>query len=123
LACIFVDKKTIWVYDTCAAIGNGATRGILVKGGCYLETAGKLDVVLFDKTWTLTVGRPRVETIKPLYESYNEEKILALAASGEAQANHPLGRAVLEKAAEMGIEVPANTYCEVMVGQGMEGCG
>ncbi|MDA8235509.1 MAG: cation-translocating P-type ATPase [Clostridia bacterium] len=102
-----------------AAIGNGATRGILVKGGCHLEIAGKLDTVLFDKTGTLTVGRPRVETIKVIAEGYTPEEILALAASGETQANHPLGRAVLEKAAELGLEVPPNSSCEVILGQGI----
>ncbi|MHB8171654.1 MAG: heavy metal translocating P-type ATPase [Thermincolia bacterium] len=102
-----------------AAVCNGATRGILVKGGCYLETAGKLDTVLFDKTGTLTVGRPRVETIKDIGNGYTPEEILAQAASGETQANHPLGRAILEKAAELGVAVPPNTSCEVILGQGI----
>ncbi|MBM7865244.1 heavy metal translocating P-type ATPase [Heliobacterium gestii] len=102
-----------------AAMGNGARRGILIKGGSYLEEAGQVDVVLFDKTGTLTEGRPRVSRIISLHEDYGPEEVLALAASGELHTNHPLASAVVEKAREMELVVPEHSDDEVVIGHGV----
>lgn len=81
-----------------AAIARAARSGILVKGGKYLEEAGRADVILFDKTGTLTEGKPRVDEIVAA-EGHESELVLARAASVEQNSTHPLAFAVL-KAAE-----------------------
>lgn len=103
-----------------AAMGNAASRGILIKGGCYLEAAGRLDTVLFDKTGTLTEGRPEVSTYVSLEDQYTPEQILALAAAGEMHTNHPLALAVVNKALENGQEIPAYQDKETIIGKGLK---
>ncbi|GAB6158163.1 cation-translocating P-type ATPase [Desulfotomaculum varum] len=103
-----------------AAMGNAASRGILVKGGCYLEAAGRLDTVLFDKTGTLTEGRPEVSTYVSLDDNYSPEQILALAAAGEMHTNHPLALAVVNKARESREEIPVYQDKEIIPGKGLK---
>ncbi|HJV47280.1 MAG TPA: cation-translocating P-type ATPase [Bacillota bacterium] len=79
-----------------AGIGNGARKGILIKGGDHLEKASKVDVVAFDKTGTLTVGKPEVTRIKSYHMQENE--LLKLTARAEIGSEHHLGRAVIEEA-------------------------
>src|ERR1700722_12397224 len=78
-----------------AAIGNGARRGILIKGGSHLEQAGRVDAIVFDKTGTLTVGRPVVTNIIALHDDWRPEQVLAYAASSELHSRHPLAEAVI----------------------------
>ncbi len=80
-----------------ASIGRAAKSGILVKGGIYLEEAGRADVVLFDKTGTLTQGNPRVDQVVAA-EGVDTDKVLARAASVEQDSTHPLAQAVLKAA-------------------------
>ncbi|OAT67957.1 copper-transporting ATPase [Mycobacteroides immunogenum] len=102
-----------------AAIGNGARRGILVKGGSHLELAGRVDAVVFDKTGTLTVGRPVVTNIVAFDPDWEPEQVLAYAASSEIHARHPLGEAVIRSTEERHISIPPHEECEVLVGLGM----
>lgn len=102
-----------------AAIGNGARRGILVKGGSHLELAGRVDAVVFDKTGTLTVGRPVVTNIVAFDADWDPEQVLAYAASSEIHARHPLGEAVIRSTEERHISIPPHEECEVLVGLGM----
>lgn len=102
-----------------AAMGNAASRGILIKGGCYLEAAGRLDTVLFDKTGTLTEGRPEVNTYASLDDRYSPEQILALAAAGEMHTNHPLALAVIRKTHELKEEIPRYQEKELLIGKGL----
>lgn len=76
-----------------AAIGAAARRGILIKGGKYLEALQRADVLLIDKTGTLTLGRPQITDIVPLGGSSPDE-VLALAAAAERYSEHPLAEAV-----------------------------
>ncbi len=80
-----------------AAIGRAARSGVLVKGGLFLEEAGRADVVLFDKTGTLTEGKPRVDGVVSI-AGIDTNEVLAKAASVEANSTHPLARAVLKAA-------------------------
>jgi len=80
-----------------AAIGRAAKAGILVKGGRFLEEAGRANVVLFDKTGTLTRGEPRIDSIVSA-EGIDKRDVLASAASVEQNSTHPLAHAVLKAA-------------------------
>ena len=102
-----------------AAIGNGARRGILIKGGSHLEEAGRVDAVVFDKTGTLTVGRPVVTNLVAFHKDWQPEQVLAYAASSEIHSRHPLAEAVIRSTKERHIEIPPHEECEVLVGLGM----
>ena len=102
-----------------AAIGNGARRGILIKGGSHLEQAGRVDAVVFDKTGTLTVGRPVVTNLVAFHKDWEPEQVLAYAASSEIHSRHPLAEAVIRSTRERHIAIPPHEECEVLVGLGM----
>ncbi|AIF52147.1 cation-translocating P-type ATPase [Pelosinus sp. UFO1] len=103
-----------------AAIGNAASRGILVKGGRYLEEAGKIDFLLFDKTGTLTEGKSAVTKVISLHNGYDSNSILTLAAAAEANANHPLANAIKEAAENQGIVLPCVPDSEMTIGRGVK---
>ena len=102
-----------------AAIGNGARRGILIKGGSHLEQAGRVNAIVFDKTGTLTVGRPIVTNVVALHKDWQPEEVLAYAASSEIHSRHPLAEAVIRSTTERHISIPPHEQCEVLVGLGM----
>ena len=77
--------------------GKGAEHGVLIKGGAALETTHKIDMVVFDKTGTITEGKPVVTDIITA-EGINEEELLMLTASAEKGSEHPLGEAIVEEA-------------------------
>ncbi len=80
-----------------ASIGAAARRGLLIKGGKYLETLNRADVLLLDKTGTLTLGQPRIIDISPS-SGFSADDVLVLAASAERYSEHPLAEAVREAA-------------------------
>jgi Cd2+/Zn2+-exporting ATPase len=88
-----------------AAIGNAAHQGILIKGGVYLELMGKLKTLFLDKTGTLTKGKPEVVGIQ-CFDSADEKEVLYWAAVAEKRSEHPLGKAVVQKAEERGFTIP-----------------
>ncbi|GAA3235609.1 cation-translocating P-type ATPase [Pseudonocardia petroleophila] len=102
-----------------AAIGNGARRGILIKGGAHLEAAGRVDAVVFDKTGTLTQGRPVVTNVVSFDDDWSPEQVLAYSASSEIHSRHPLAQAVIRSTEERHIAIPPHEECEVLLGQGM----
>jgi len=103
-----------------AAIGTAGRNGILIKGGVHLENLARVRVVALDKTGTLTVGQPRVTEIVPL-NGHRESEVLATAAALEARSQHPLAQAILDRAAEQGIEsVPAEDF-QSLTGAGATG--
>lgn len=103
-----------------AAIGNAASRGILVKGGRYLEEAGKINYLLFDKTGTLTAGKPAVTQVIPVHRKYDSKSILTLAAAAEANANHPLANAIKAAAEKQGITLSCVPDSEMTIGRGVK---
>lgn len=118
-----------------SAIGNGARRGILFKGGVYVETAATIKVVTFDKTGTLTIGDPQVTDIIPLSTANAEsadheisaqsaqsvDDLLRLAAAIEAKSEHPLAQAVVKMAEKRGLTVPEAAEFQATTGQGVRG--
>jgi Cu+-exporting ATPase len=84
----------------------GIRRGILIKSGAALESAYAVDTVVFDKTGTLTTGQLQVTNIVPLnYGAYDENSMIQVAASCEAESEHPLARAVVNYSKSKNIEL------------------
>jgi Cu+-exporting ATPase len=99
------------------ATGRGAHAGILVRDAQALEALAKVDVVVVDKTGTLTEGKPKVVAI----ESDDEREALRLAASLERASEHPLANAIVNAAIERGIELTNATDIETTPGRGIRG--
>ncbi len=106
-----------------SAMTNAASRGVLIKGGRYLEALSRVRVFALDKTGTLTEGRPVVTEIVEICTCGEcpEDCGLQHAASLEAQSSHPLARALLAEAAARGVTVPGAQSVTVLSGRGMEG--
>lgn len=85
-------------------IGRSARLGAIVKGGEYLEALGKVDMVVFDKTGTVTIGEPKVLGVR-LAVGVTEDHLLAAAAAAELWSEHPLGKAIILRAEALGITV------------------
>lgn len=101
-----------------AAIGNTARNGVLVKHGTAMEQVGKVDVVAFDKTGTVTFGEPVVTKVTPL-NGYNENDLLRLSASAERSSEHPLAKAIVKEATDKGLEVIKPEDFESLAGHGI----
>jgi Cu+-exporting ATPase len=82
--------------------GKGAENGILIKSGEALETAHKINTIIFDKTGTLTKGKPEVTDI--IAHGLSENEVLFYASSAEKGSEHPLGEAIIKKAADNNIK-------------------
>lgn len=90
-----------------AAIGQATKHGVIIKSGEALEKMGKVDTIAFDKTGTLTYGKLQVSDIVP-FGGVSENDLLTLTASAESRSEHPLGKAITEKAIAMGGNVPSD---------------
>ncbi len=100
------------------AVGRGAQLGVLFKGGDALERLAHLDAIVLDKTGTLTVGRPVLESIHPLGK-HDPNELLALAAAAEERSNHPLAHAIVDHARALGISWSAAEEVQVLPGRGL----
>ncbi len=98
--------------------GMGAKNGILFKTAVSLEEAGKVQVVALDKTGTITSGEPKVTDLLPT-EGITEEELLTNAFALEKKSEHPLARAVLQKAGELEIKVPEVEEFQALPGNGL----
>jgi Cu+-exporting ATPase len=98
--------------------GNGAQHGILIRNAAALELAEKINVLAVDKTGTLTEGQPRVTDVLPA-PGVSEDELLALAASLEQGATHPLAQAVVTRAAGLTLKAPGEM--QAVVGKGVKG--
>jgi Zn2+/Cd2+-exporting ATPase len=112
------------VISTPVSIVSGLTamarRGVLIKGGAFLETIGQLKAVAVDKTGTITEGRPRVTQVVPL-NSADEAEITRIAAAIDTHSDHPLAQAVVKYAQEHGIDFPRSENYQARTGRGAEG--
>ena len=98
--------------------GKGAEHGILIKGGASLETAHKIKKVVFDKTGTITMGKPFVTDLINLGH-YTDDEILLLAASAEKKSEHPLGEAIVQYGLEKLGALAEPASFESITGQGI----
>ncbi len=101
-----------------ASIGGSAKRGLLIKGGKYLETLTRADVVLVDKTGTLTLGQPQITDVIPL-NGFSVSEVLALAASAERYSEHPLAEAVRVAARAQNLPLSEPQNFEAVPGMGI----
>lgn len=101
-----------------ASIGGAAKRGLLIKGGKYLELLARADVVLLDKTGTLTLGKPQVTDVISL-NGLEKFEILQLAASSERYSEHPLAEAVRSAARQQDIRLLEPQNFESVPGKGI----
>ncbi|MCM1989733.1 heavy metal translocating P-type ATPase [Oceanirhabdus seepicola] len=100
--------------------GKGAQYGVLIKSGEALETAHKLNYIIFDKTGTITEGKPKVTDIIA-HGEYSNEDILKISASIEKGSEHPLGEAIVREANEKKIELWNGEDIKAVPGHGIEG--
>jgi P-type Cu+ transporter len=99
--------------------GKGAENGVLIKSGGALETTHKVDTIVFDKTGTITEGKPKVTDIVTA-NGISEEELLILAASAEKGSEHPLGEAIVRDAEEKGHKLLKTETFNAIVGHGIE---
>lgn len=97
--------------------GKGAEHGVLIKSGEALEIAHKLNTIVFDKTGTITEGKPVVTDIIPL--GISEEELLMYAASSEKASEHPLGEAIVKKAEMLKLDLKPVNHFEALPGLGI----
>lgn len=99
-------------------VGRAAEFGILIKNGDTLENAGQIDVAAFDKTGTITEGKPEVDDI--IAYGISNEELIKLAASVEQNSNHPIAKAIVNKSKELNLELNQTTEFENITGKGLK---
>jgi Cu+-exporting ATPase len=100
--------------------GRGAQAGVLVRNAEALELMEKIDTLVVDKTGTLTVGKPKLVAVETV-GGFSEAEVLRLGASLERGSEHPLAAAIVEGAAERGIDLPASSDFQSRTGKGVIG--
>ncbi|MCQ9209174.1 heavy metal translocating P-type ATPase [Granulicatella seriolae] len=101
-----------------SAIGNAAKNGVLIKGGTFLEKAGELTAIAFDKTGTITEGKPQVTEVS-VYEG-SKETFLQILASLEGHTTHPIGKAIVSFVEEQELSMIESTDFQTITGKGIE---
>lgn len=102
-----------------AGIGKAAKNGIIIKGGEVMESFSRINGLIFDKTGTLTEGEPQVTAVKSF--GISEKELLSMAAAAEMLSDHPLGRAIIRKTAEIGQEPSEKAkQVEIFKGKGLK---
>lgn len=112
--CALVISTPIAIYS---AIGNASSSGILIKGGRYLEAMARLKAMAFDKTRTLTYGRPIVTDVIP-FNGHSREDLLSCAAGLELFSEHPLAHSIVDAAKKEGLKPHKVEEFESVVGKG-----
>jgi len=101
-----------------AVMGGLAKKGVIVKGGVYVQEMSKVDTVVIDKTGTLTLGDPEVTDVVGL-EGCSEEQVLTYASAAERFSKHPLAHAIMAKAEALGISSESGVSSDYMAGKGI----
>ena len=100
------------------AVGKAAERGILIRNGDALQLARSVDTVVFDKTGTVTQGRPFLTDVVSI-DGISEKELLSLSATAETGSEHPLAKAVVEAAETRGIDLADMSEFETLPGLGI----
>ncbi len=114
--CALVISTPVAIYS---AIGNASSKGILVKGGKYLEALAKIRAIGLDKTRTITSGKPVVSDVLP-FPGVDREELLACGAGTEIFSEHPLAQAIVDTAKQEGFEPHNVQQFKSVVGQGAQ---
>jgi len=101
-----------------AVMGGLAKKGVIVKGGVYVQEMSKIDTVVIDKTGTLTLGDPEVTDIVEL-DGCSQKQVLTYAAAAEKLSSHPLARAIAAKAQELGANPTGSLSSDYLAGKGI----
>ena len=104
-----------------AALAHAARRGVLIKGGVYLERLVDLKAIALDKTGTLTAGQPRLTHFQPLVDDIAEDALLRRVAALEAHSEHPVAQAIVAAARERGLTWEDPEGVQALPGRGLEG--
>ncbi len=115
--CALVISTPITIFS---AIGNATKRGVLIKGGRYIEELGKIKAIAFDKTRTLTKGESIVSDIIP-FNGFSKKEVLACASGIESFSEHPLAQSVIKEAKKHGLDPHKFTNFEAVSGKGLKG--
>ncbi len=103
-----------------AGVAQAARNGVLVKGGAHLENLGRLKAIAFDKTGTVTHGKPEVTDIVAIQESGKKEAdVLSIAAGAESRSAHPLAQAIVRSARTQGVPASVMDEVESLTGRGL----
>ncbi len=115
--CALVISTPVSVFS---ALGNANKKGILIKGGRFLEEMGNVKAIAFDKTRTLTVGEPRVSDIIT-FNGYSRNEVLSCIAGIETYSEHPLAKSIIEKAKESQLPIHQFSAFKAIPGKGLTG--
>jgi Cd2+/Zn2+-exporting ATPase len=115
--CALVISTPVAIFS---AIGNATQRGALIKGGRFIEEMGRVKVIAFDKTRTLTKGEPIVSDVFA-FDDLSPEEVLACAAGMESFSEHPIAKSILAKAEEERIQPHPFENFEAVSGKGLKG--
>jgi Cd2+/Zn2+-exporting ATPase len=115
--CALVISTPITIFS---AIGNATKRGVLIKGGKFIEELGKIKAIAFDKTRTLTKGEPIVSDIIP-FNGFSKEEVLACASGIESFSEHPLAKSIIGEAKKYNISPHRFTNFSAVAGKGLTG--
>jgi P-type Cu+ transporter len=99
--------------------GKAAENGILVRGGEALEMTRRIDTIVLDKTGTITRGKPAVTDVLPV-TGVSETELLRLSAAAELGSEHPLGEAIVKRAQELELDLPAAEQFDSITGKGVQ---
>lgn len=114
--CALVISTPVSIYS---ALGNAANKGILIKGGRYLEAIGNIKAIALDKTRTLTFGNPIVTDVIP-FGSYTKESLLSCAAGIEIQSEHPLAKSIVQAAKDEKYVPHSVENFQIKIGKGAQ---
>ncbi|MDF2595511.1 MAG: cation-transporting ATPase [Clostridia bacterium] len=101
-----------------ASINSAVKKGILIKGGAFIEQMSNTDTIIFDKTGTITEGKPKVVGTYICDEGYTEQEFMELACAAEETSSHPLADAVLNYGRKLGVKIPLHGDTITVISKG-----
>ncbi|MDQ3019188.1 MAG: heavy metal translocating P-type ATPase [Bacteroidota bacterium] len=115
--CALVISTPVSIYS---AVGNASSKGIIIKGGKYIEAMSEIKAIALDKTRTITHGKPIVSDVIPL-NGFNESDVIACATGLEIFSEHPIAQSIIEKAKEENIKPHEMLNFKAVMGKGVKG--